>query len=72
MRNMSKKVKAKITLLECLKKIYPKSATEKEIMHETGIASCTCGGALRTLRSRGLVEVVGKKGNANVYRFKPS
>jgi len=67
---MSKKIEAKISVLKFLEKIYPKPATEKEIWEQIGISSCTCGGALRTLISRGSIEVVGKKGNANLYRFK--
>lgn len=70
--SMSKKVKAKTSILEYLKKIYPKSATEKQILQEIGMSSCTCCGALRTLRARDSIEVVGKRGNANLYRFKPS
>jgi len=69
---MSKKVKARVSIRDYLEEIYPRSATKKEILQETRIKECTCDGALRTLRSRGFIELIGKKGNANIYRFKSS
>jgi len=69
---MSRKVQAKVAILDYLKSIYPRSATEKEILKEIGLSGCACSGALRTLRSRGSVEQAGKKGKSNLYKFKPN
>jgi len=70
---MSKSMEAKISVAKYLEEISPRSATKKEIMREIGmeISGCVCERALKTLRSRGTVEVVGKRGNANLYRFRP-
>lgn len=70
--SVSKKIRARKSILDYLRKIHPRSATAKEILQETGVVDCACGGALRTLRARDSVEVAGKEGNANLYRFKPS
>jgi len=69
---MSRKVGARVAIREYLESVFPEPATENEILQHVHVRSCAAGGALRTLRSRGVVEVVGKKGRANLYRFKPS
>ena len=71
---MSKSMKAKKSVVDYLKEIYPQPATKDKIMREIGIkiSGCLCDRALKTLRSRGNIQVVGKEGNANLYRFNPS
>jgi hypothetical protein len=53
-----------------LKQIYPKNATKKEIFEAVGIASCFGGTSLDTLVVRRKIEVTGKKGSSNLYRYK--
>jgi len=61
-----------ISVLGYLKKIYPRAATEAEIEQEAQVPSCTCGKAIRSLTVRGSIEIAGKKGNANLYKYKPA
>ncbi len=53
-----------------LKQIYPKSATKAEIFSVVGVASCCGGTPLDSLVVRRKVEVTGKKGSSNLYRYK--
>lgn len=52
-----------------LEKIYPESATKKEIFTEVGVRACAGDTWLRTLVVNRDVQVVGKKGRYNLYRF---
>ena len=65
---MSDDITAKIE--RYLKEIYPKVATKKEIFKAVGIASCCGGTSLDTLVVRRKIEVTGKKGSNNLYRYK--
>jgi len=57
---------------EYLKQIYPDSATKTQIFSKVGVRGCTCDTWLRTLVVRRNIEVSGKKGRYNLYRYKKS
>jgi Mn-dependent DtxR family transcriptional regulator len=65
-------VQISISVLDYLKKIYPRAATEGEIEQEAQVSGCTCGKAIKSLTARGSIEIAGKKGNANLYKYKPA
>jgi len=53
-----------------LKRIYPKSATKAEIFSAVRIKGCCGDTSLDTLVVRREIEVSGKKGRYNLYRYK--
>jgi hypothetical protein len=53
-----------------LKQIYPKSVTKAEIFKALGIEGCCGGTSLDSLVVRRTIEVTGKKGSRNLYRYK--
>jgi hypothetical protein len=58
------------TIQDYLKRIYPKSATKAEIFSALGVKGCCGDTSLDTLVVRRIVEVSGKKGRRNLYRYK--
>jgi len=67
---MSKRTKSAIAIQNYLENLSGGTALKREIVEQIGIADCTFDRAMKTLRSRGLVEVAGKQGNANLYKIK--
>ena len=57
------------SIVNYLKKIYPKSATKSEIFSEIGISGCVGESWIKTLVTAREIEVVGKKGRYNLYRY---
>ena len=58
-------------ILEYLKSIYPKPATIKQICSGTGISTCTGNSWIKTLISTRDIEICGKEGRYNLYRYNP-
>jgi len=58
------------SIQDYLKQIYPRSATKAEIFSATGIKGCCGDTSLDTLLVRREIEVTGKKGRCNLYRYK--
>lgn len=58
-------------ILEYLKAAYPKAFTIDDICEKTRFSQCAAGGWLRTLVSRRKIEICGKQGRHNLYRFVP-
>lgn len=52
-----------------LKRIYPASATKKEIFSAVGVKGCTGGTWLKTLEVGRNIKVSGKKGKYNLYQY---
>jgi hypothetical protein len=53
-----------------LKQSYPKCLTKTEIFSALGIKGCCGDTALDSLVVRRTIEVTGKKGSRNLYRYK--
>jgi hypothetical protein len=53
-----------------LKQIYPKSATKAEIFSAVRVKGCCGDTSLDTLLVRRAIEITGKKGRCNLYRYK--
>ena len=58
------------TIKAYLEKIYPRSATKAEIFSVLGIKGCCGDTSLDTLVVRRSVEITGKDGRRNLYRYK--
>jgi len=58
-------------ILDYLKSIYPRAETKREICSSTRVSYCTVGKWLRTLVADRKVEICGKKGRCNLYRYIP-
>ena len=56
-------------IIEYLKRIYPKTATVSDISRATRLQSCSVHPWLSTLLADRDVEIAGKKGRSNLYRF---
>ena len=67
---MVRRIEVGHKILEYLQAVYPQAQTIEEICEKTAISRCGAGGWLRTLVSRRRVEICGKKGRFNLYRFR--
>ena len=56
-------------IVSYLRKIHPKSATKKEIFSQIGISGCSGESWIKTLVSAREIQVAGKKGSSNLYRY---
>ena len=56
-------------ILDCVKEAYPESRTLREISKAVGIQSCSVHPWIDTLLSSRDIEISGKKGRSNLYRF---
>ena len=66
---MSKGTDIAKKIVEYLKEIFPSSATKTEIFSNVGIKGCTGNPWLNTLIASRKIEVSGKKGRYNLYRY---
>jgi hypothetical protein len=58
-------------MVEYLKNIYPRPATLKELCSVIGISACVGSSWIKTLISTREIEVYGKDGRRNLYRYRP-
>lgn len=66
---MPKSIEIAEKIVEFLKGIYPNSATKTEILSDVGVKGCTGDPWLKTLVASRKIEVSGKKGRYNLYRY---
>jgi hypothetical protein len=68
--NLAKKVDIGKAIRDYLKKIYPHSATKKEILSGIGVSGCAGESWFETLVASREIVMVGKQGRQNLYQYK--
>jgi len=67
---MGFRVRSALSVIGYINKIYPREITGNEICEALGLSNCTVQRALQTLVARGEIEISGKRGRSNLYRYK--